>query len=236
VNLLHVKDYEAYGLDEGAQAKLAVLGDLLLQAPLNVTGLKDPGEIERVHFLDSLSLLTLPQVRPAGLLADVGSGGGLPALVLALALPHAEVTAIESVGKKCEHIAHCATMLELSNLNVRCMRAEDCGRGEDRARYDLVVSRALDALPVVAEYSMPLLRVGGVMVAMKGAVSDQECTHALAALGILGSDAMEAVQLFPFAGARSRVVFVAEKQRDTPAAYPRRTGVPHKRPLGRSTS
>lgn len=236
MNLVHAKEYTEYGLDEAAQARLGILGDLILAAGINITGVRDSLSIEKIHFLDSLSLLKLSAVRSAELLADIGSGGGLPALVLALVLPGTTVTAVESVGKKCEHISHTAEVLGLSNVRVACMRAEDHARTEARAVYDVVVSRALAPLPVVVEYSMPLLREGGTMVAMKGAISDQERTHAVAALGILGSGRMEAVQLAPFTGARDRLAYVAKKTGMTPDAYPRRAGVPLKRPLRQSSS
>lgn len=222
----------ACGLDAGALRRLAVLGDLVLSAGLNITGVKDPTEIERVHFLDSLSLLRLEVVSSAKHLADVGSGGGMPALVLALALPGTEVTAIEAQRKKCEHIERTAEALDLGNVTVRCLRAEDHARSGGREAYDAVVSRALAALPVVAEYSLPLLRVGGNMVAMKGRVSDQERTQASHALGILGADELEVVRLDPFPGSRDRLAYVARKVRTTPSAYPRRAGMPANRPLG----
>jgi 16S rRNA (guanine527-N7)-methyltransferase len=205
----------------------------MIGAELNISSIKVPGEIEKTHFLDSLSLLKLPEVVAARKIADIGSGGGLPALVLALALPGAQVSAIESVGKKCEYVQHVAAELSLTNVNVCCERAEEHARSGSRGGYDVAVSRAVAPLPVVAEYSMPLLRVGGVMVAMKGLISDQERTHALVALGILGADGMEIVRLDPFFGSRDRVVYVARKLRETPDAYPRRAGVPQKRPLGR---
>lgn len=232
MRLLHGTEYEGHGLDGAAQAKLALLGDLILDAGVNVTAVKDPLDIERLHFLDSLCLLDLRWVRAAVSVADVGSGGGLPALVLALALPSTRVTAIESTSKKCEHIRYAASVLGLSNLEVCCERVEDHARGEGRESYDVVVSRAVSSLPVMAEYSFPLLQVGGTMVAMKGVVSIEERTHAIAALGILGGDEMEAVRADPFPGARDRWVYVARKKRPTPDTYPRRTGVPQKRPLG----
>lgn len=232
MNLVHAAEYERYGIDAVAQSRLSALGDLILSAPLNVTGIKDPAEIERVHFLDSLSLLELSEVRSAVSLADVGSGGGLPALVLALVSPETKVTAIESIRKKCDHIGEAASALGLSNLHVCCARAEDCARTQDREAFDVVVSRAVASLPVVAEYSMPLVRLGGHMVAMKGVISDQERTHALAALGILGSDGLDVIELHPFAESRGRLAYVAKKTRMTPATYPRRAGVPQKRPLG----
>ncbi len=232
MELIYGAEYAGHGLDSAAQERLAVLGDFILNAGLNVTGIRDPEDIERFHFLDSLSLLKLGDVASAERLADVGSGGGLPALVLALALPGTAVAAIESVRKKCEHIAQAALALDLNNVQVYCERAEDHGRSDAREAYDVVVSRAVAPLPVVAEYSMPLLAVGGAMVAMKGPLSDQERTQGLLALGILGADGMEAVSLDPFDGARERLVYLARKVRKTPSAYPRRAGMPQKRPLG----
>jgi 16S rRNA (guanine527-N7)-methyltransferase len=236
VNLTHTDDYKGCGLDSTAQERLAILGDLILGAELNITGITDPSEIEKIHFLDSLSLLKVPDVRLAKDIADVGSGGGFPALVLALALPTTTVTAIESVGKKCEHIRQASAALGLANVRVRCERAEDHAGSGGRESYDVVVSRAVASLPVVAEYSLPLLRVEGVMIAMTGAISDQERTQALLALGILGAEGMEIVRLEPFSESRDRLCCVARKLRSTPSAYPRRAGVPQKRPLGQPSA
>jgi 16S rRNA (guanine527-N7)-methyltransferase len=166
------------------------------------------------------------------LIADLGSGGGLPALVLGIALPTARITAIESQRKKCRHIERSVAALALENVHVCCARAEDHGQGEGREAYDVVVSRAVASLPVLAEYSLPLLRIGGAMVAMKGLISDHECIQASHALGILGADRLEVVRLDPFAGSRDRLAYLAKKISETPGAYPRRAGVPFKRPLG----
>ncbi len=210
------------------------MGDLLLGADFNVTGIRDPGEIERRHFLDALSLLGLAAVLSANRLGDVGSGGGLPALVLALALPKTQVTAIESQRKKCAFVGRVAETLGLANVTVCNQRAEDYGCSEGRESQDVVVSRAVAPLSVVAEYSVPLLRLGGAMVAMKGAISDQERIEALIALGILGAERLEAVRLDPFPGAKNRWAYLATKALATPAEFPRRAGIPAKRPLGRS--
>jgi 16S rRNA (guanine527-N7)-methyltransferase len=232
VELDHAADYAGYGLDSTGQERLAALGDVILEAGLNITGVRESGEIEKIHFLDSLSLLKLSAIREAGQLADVGSGGGLPGLVLALSLPGAVVTCVESVAKKCAYIEHAAAALGLANVRVCCERAEDHARSGGRDAYDVVVSRAVGPLAVVAEYSLPLVRVGGTMVAMKGLISDQERTHGLVALGILGANGMEMIRLDPFSGSRERMACVAMKLHATPSAYPRRAGIPLKRPLG----
>jgi 16S rRNA (guanine527-N7)-methyltransferase len=232
LDLAYTSQYSSYGLDESQQRRLARLGDLILSAELNITAIREPGEIERQHFLDSLSLLRVPAVPAAAHIADIGSGGGLPALVLALVLPQSCVTAVESQRKKCLYIANVAAELALSNLSVVCCRAEDYGRSTGRDTQDVVVSRAVASLPVVAEYSIPLLRLGGRMVAMRGHVSDQERIQASKALGILGAGALDLVRLEPFEGASNRWVCVATKIQRTPDDYPRRSGLPAKRPLG----
>jgi len=232
LELTELQAYAERGLDQRAQQRLALLGDFILGAGFNVTGVTDSREVERVHFLDSLSLLDLECVSSAKRLADLGSGAGLPALVLALARPLVHVVAVESQRKKCAHIERAAEALSLTNVEVRWARAEEYGRNQGREAHDVVVSRALAALPVVAELSLPLLVEGGTMVAMKGTISDQERIHAEAALGILGSGSMEVVRLRPFQGAENRLAYLARKTRPTPDRYPRRPGIPGKRPLG----
>jgi 16S rRNA (guanine527-N7)-methyltransferase len=232
LKLLHTACYAARGLDDEAQGRLSTLGDLIAGAGFNVTAVTDPKEIELQHFLDSLSLLDLQEVISAKVLADIGSGGGLPALVLAVALPEADIRAIESQRKKCAFIEAAADALGATNVSVICARAEEYGRVAGRQAHDVVVSRALASLPLVAEYSLPLLRLGGAMVAMKGLISDQERIQGLRALGILGADGLDAIRLRPFAGAENRWAYVARKARVTPEEFPRRSGLPAKRPLG----
>ena len=232
MELSEVQAYTSRGLDERARERLALLGDLITYAGFNVSGVKRPLEIERVHFLDSLSLLDLECISAGTRLADLGSGAGLPALVLGIALSTLQIVAVESQQKKCAFIDGAAKALRLENVEVCCVRAEDYGRGSGRGAHDVVVSRALAALPVVAELSVPLLASGGTMVAMKGAVSDQERTQAEMALGILGCGTLHAVRLRSFSQAENRLAYLAKKMRATPERYPRRPGMPQKRPLG----
>jgi 16S rRNA (guanine527-N7)-methyltransferase len=232
LELREIQAYSDRGLGGLAQERLAVLGDIIMQAGFNVTAVRGPHEIERVHFLDSLSLLDLDCVNGACCLADLGSGAGLPALVLAIARPSLRIVAVESQGKKCNHIDRALQVLSLDNVEVCCCRAEEYGRIDGREAHDVVVSRALAALPVFAELSAPLLVRGGAMVAMKGVVSDQERIHAESALGILGCGPLQTVRLRSFPGAVNRLAYVAQKIRPTPGRFPRRPGIPQKRPLG----
>jgi len=232
LRLENQETYRLRGLEEEAIEALGVLGDLLLKSPVNVTGHTAPGEIERNHFLDSLSLLEVEPLRRVRSIVDVGSGGGFPALVLALALPQSRIVALDSVGKKCRFIREAAEVLGLRNLEVEQARAEEAGRGKYRGFFEAGVARAVAGLPVDAELVVPLLRMGGVFVDMKGAMSNEELTHGKTALGILGAQYEEIRSVEPFPGADNRWLFVARKIAATPDRYPRRTGVPAKRPLG----
>ncbi len=233
VLLTHKKAYVQKGLNRRSLERLSLYGDLLLRPGPNVTGIHDSDGIERLHFLDCLSLLDLPPVRLARSVVDVGSGAGLPALVVALALPGTQVVAVESVGKKCRFIEEAAMLMELGNVTVRCARVEEYARQAGRSVHDVAVSRALASLPVVAEYSLPLLALGGVMVAMKGEISTQERIQSQKALDILGGGELESVRLEPFPEAENRWIYMAEKVSGTPSSFPRRPGLASQRPLGR---
>lgn len=232
MNLQETAAYVAYGVTDEMIAKLGRFGDLLLSSPVNVTAIRDPLGIEHLHFLDSLSLLTVPEVNEAGHAVDVGSGGGLPAIVLALALPGLNVVAVESIRKKCVFIEQAALLLGLCNLSVECARAEDLGRSGLREFFDVAVTRAVAPMAVVAEICLPLVRVGGVVVTMKGSMSDQERIQGQNALAMLGAEECPSRQVRPFPGAENRWLHVARKASPTPPEYPRRAGVPQKRPLG----
>jgi len=232
MRLLYRDSYIERGLNEEAMARLSALGDIILRTEFNVTGIDDPEDIERLHFLDCLSALDWKPVLSARSLVDIGSGAGLPALVLALALPGASISAVESRGKKCAFIRAAARRLGLVNVSVWCARVEAHGRGAGREAYDVAVSRAVASLPVIAEYSLPLLKLGGTMVALKGSISNEERIRGSRALGILGADGPDEIRLYPFRGAENRWAYVATKTRPTPDAYPRRPGIPTKRPLG----
>jgi 16S rRNA (guanine527-N7)-methyltransferase len=228
------EQYEALGLSGTAVERLSRFGDLLISCPFNVTSLSEPWAIEQQHFLDALSLLGIAAVREARDLVDVGSGGGLPALVLAIALPETLVVALESVNKKCDFIRRAAATLGLENAEVECARAEDYGRGRGRERFDVAVARAVAGLPVLAELCLPLVRVGGTLVAMKGAISNQECMEGEKAIAILGGEEASVVPVEPFSGAENRCLVVARKRTRTPGSFPRRAGVPERKPLGMS--
>jgi 16S rRNA (guanine527-N7)-methyltransferase len=232
VHLEHGPEYSRLGLDQAAVDRLARFGDLLHEAKTNVTAIREPESIERFHFLDSLALLGIEEAVSATSLVDLGAGAGLPALVLAVALPDTMVTAVESVHKKCHFMEKVAAELGLTNVNVVCARAEDFGHSSARESFEVATARALASLAVVLEYALPLVRVGGLVVAMKGAMSDQERTAGENAAGILGGRVAGRERVRPFAEAENRWLYLVDKVDHTPDRFPRKPGVPAKRPLG----
>jgi 16S rRNA (guanine527-N7)-methyltransferase len=232
MDLQHCAEYTLLALDDLARGRLAVLGDLLLTARSNVTAIRDPAGIERRHFLDSLTLLSLPPVAAAQAIVDIGAGAGFPSLVLAVALPATRVTAVESVRKKCEFMEQAAERLQLGNFSVVWGRAEDVAHTQMRESFDVATARALASWPVILEYGLPMVRLGGSVVAMKGAMSDLERTAGEEAAGILGGRVAAVERVHPFPGAANRWLYLVEKLRPTPGRYPRKAGVPGRRPLG----
>ena len=191
------------------------------------TSVHDRAEVLDVHIADSLAGMEVDAVREAGRIADLGSGAGLPGLVLAIARPEAEVVLVESVGKKCAWLERTIEALGLTNARVVCARVEEM----DEAPFDVVTARALAALPVLCEYAAPLLRQGGSLVAWKGAVGAEEEADGLHAAEVLGLERVEVRAVEPYAGSERRTLHVFRKLQPTPEMYPRRAGMAAKRPL-----
>lgn len=220
-----------FDLPEGSQAKLLNLLGLLASEQSSITSVRDPEEAVEIHVADSLTGLLVPAVRQAGRIADIGAGAGLPGLVLAIALPDAQVTLIESIGSKASFISSAAADLDLPNVDVEPVRAEEVGT---EPGFDVVTARALGSLPLVLEYAAPLLRIGGSAVAWKGAREPEEELAGQSAATELGLGAPEWVPLESglVRGARDRHLVVCEKIAPTPERFPRRPGIARKRPLG----
>ena len=206
---------------------------LLLEANarLNLTRIVAPEHVARLHLLDALSALpTLDRIAPARAL-DVGCGGGVPGIILAIARPAVSWTLVDSVGKKADAIRGFVDALDLANVTVVAERAENLGRDAAyRESFDLVTARACASLPVLAEYALPLLTTGGSLLAWKGLVAPDELAAGDAAAdGLGGARARTVPAGIPALGDHRFVV--VEKLRPTPAAYPRRAGEPTRRPL-----
>ena len=224
-------------VDPEARDRLFAYADLLSRyEKANVIGTRDFREILQRHVLDSLSCLMFSQLRGTGRLADIGSGGGLPGIPLAVVLPEAEVTLIESVGKKAAFLRYASDELGLANVEVGNARVEDVARvGNRRGTYDICTVRALARLSVIAEYALPLLGNGGHVVAMKGREDADERAEGERAAAVLGGRVGGEILVPQVACAeqRERRLLLLEKTGETPSAYPRKTGTPARNPLGR---
>ncbi len=199
----------------------------------SLTAITDYEKVQVKHFLDSLSCLrVLGTLAPAARCIDIGAGAGFPGLPLKIVLPQMRLTLLESVGKKVVFLEHMVAELGLGNVEVVKGRAEELGRRPDyRETYELALARAVAGLPVLLEYALPLLRVGGVFVAQKGSEVAEEVQGAEPAMKLLGGR-LEEVRAVQLPGLElPRHLVVVEKTTLTPDKYPRRPGIPAKRPL-----
>ena len=199
---------------------------------INLTAIRDPEQMLSKHFLDSLSVLKATGCLNGQRVADVGTGAGFPGLVLKIACPAMRLTLIESVGKKAKFCRHIVETLGLENVEVLTARAEEIGQQEGhREAYDWAVARAVAQLPILAEYLLPLVRLEGHMLAQKGETAPREAQEATRALQILGGK-LEKIETVELPGiVETRHLVVIRKVAATPVRYPRRPGMPAKKPL-----
>jgi 16S rRNA (guanine527-N7)-methyltransferase len=203
----------------------------------NLTTVRDPDGIDKRHFLESLSLARL--LVDSGLLAtvggqkvlDLGSGAGFPGLPLKIALPLIHIDLLEANGKRSQFLRETCQALDLKDVRVLSGRAETLARdAEHRGAYDLVLARAVSPLPLLVEYSLPFLRLGGFLAAPKGSAATAEIAASAAALRELNGELKEVRPFVPPGGLHQTLV-VIEKVGPTPERFPRKPGIARKRPL-----
>ncbi|MHB1390304.1 MAG: 16S rRNA (guanine(527)-N(7))-methyltransferase RsmG [Thermoleophilia bacterium] len=222
-----------YHLDEDQIASLARLRELLIsQTDRNLTAVSDPDVIIRVHFLDNLWLLGLPEMTTAGEVVDIGSGAGFPGLPLAIARPDLNFSLIESNGKKSAFISRCIDVLGLKNATVLPQRAEEVAGSQLRETFDLALARAVGSLPEILEYALPLLKLGGHALLQRGARESRDLHAAGMAAALLGGEPGRIIEATPYPQAKNLHVWVFNKVAASPPKYPRRPGMARKRPLG----
>lgn len=226
--------------DAGDVERLGLyLGDLMAaNAAMNLTAVRDAEEAWTRHILDSLTLIALlVELPPSSKVIDVGSGGGLPGIPLAICMPQMRFTLLEATGKKAEFLRRVVEHLELPNVQVLESRAEKAAhdRGEKtaagrsgghREAYDAAIARAVGRLATLAELVVPFVKINGQALLIKGQAADEEVAEAADALKMLN-----AVHIGTVPTQTGRVV-VLEKRVATPRLYPRRDGEPKRSPLG----
>ncbi len=198
----------------------------------NLTAIRDVEGIRTKHFLDSFSCVLAWKENPPRRLIDIGTGAGFPGIPLKILYPSMRLTLVESVGKKTNFCRHMVETLKLDDTEVVTARAEDVGQmPAHREAYDWAVARAVANLQVLAEYLLPLVQVGGAMLAQKGQSGPAETHKAEKALKILGGRTRQLLPVTLPGVADERFLVVMDKVAATPPQYPRKPGIPAKKPL-----
>ncbi|MBN1452238.1 MAG: 16S rRNA (guanine(527)-N(7))-methyltransferase RsmG [Anaerolineales bacterium] len=198
----------------------------------NLTAIRDVAGIRTKHFLDSFSCVLAWKANPPANLIDVGTGAGFPGIPLKIIYPNTKVTLVESVGKKAMFCQHIVRLLGLEGVDVINARAEDLGQmREHRERYDWGVARAVANMRVLSEYLLPLVQVGGRMLAQKGESGPAEVHSAENAIKLLGGEVRQLIPVTLPGVVDERHLVLVDKVAATPPGYPRKPGIPTKKPL-----
>jgi len=198
----------------------------------NLTAIRDTESIRTKHFLDSFSCVLAWKASPPNHLIDVGTGAGFPGIPLKILYPNLKLTLVESVRKKVMFCQHIVSLLGLEHVNVLQARAEDLGQDpQNREKFDWAVARAVANLNVLSEYLIPLVKVGGAMLAQKGESGPAEAQSAEGAMTLLGGKLKQLIPVNLPGVADDRYLVVVDKVAATPPKYPRKPGIPGKQPL-----
>lgn len=218
------------------QIEQFVIYDRLLREwneKLNLTGIIEPEDVRVRHFLDSLSVADVMGFDAGDNVIDVGTGAGFPGLALAIAFPQIDVTLLDSTQKKLRFLDAVIEEIGITNCRTVHGRAEDVGQDlKHREQYDVVVARAVALLPTLLEYLVPLAKVGGFCIAMKGESAQREVDESKRSLFVLKAEAKPVVPIQLPSVENTHYLVTIEKLDKTPSIYPRQAGTPKKKPIG----
>ena len=199
---------------------------------INLTAITEKEEVYLKHFYDSIAPILQGLIENQEIkLLDIGAGAGFPSLPMKILYPQLDVTIIDSLNKRINFLTLLAQELELENVHFYHGRAEDFGQDTNfRAQFDIVTARAVARLQVLSELTIPFLKVGGKLLALKASNAPEELTEAKNALNLLFSKVEDNIS-YTLPNGDPRYITVVEKKKETPNKYPRKAGMPNKRPL-----
>ena len=197
---------------------------------INLTAITDPKEFAIKHIVDSLSILRAEPELDGRRVIDVGTGAGFPGVPLKIFCPSLKLTLLDSLNKRINFLSAVVEELGLEGVESVHARAEEAAHSDLRGAFDIVLSRAVARLSVLTEYCLPFADAGGKFIALKGSNVEGELKEARAAIKILGGAALEPIE-FTLPNGDSRTLVLIEKRKRTPEHFPRRPGIPERKPL-----
>ncbi|MCD9024849.1 16S rRNA (guanine(527)-N(7))-methyltransferase RsmG [Cohnella silvisoli] len=236
IQVQFTKQVEKLGitLSEGQLAQFESYYSLLIEwnEKINLTGITERDAVYEKHFYDSLTIAGVIPLDKQSSLADIGSGAGFPSIPLAIVFPHLQITIIDALAKRIKFLGEVTSKLGLTKILCLHSRAEDAARKrEHRDCYDVVTARAVARLSVLNEFCLPFVRTGGLFIAMKGTDISAELDESRYSAAKLNGKIQDVKRLtLPSEGAERHLV-ICMKESPTPAAYPRKAGIPIKSPL-----
>lgn len=199
---------------------------------MNLTGIVEEKEVYIKHFLDSISAVKNGYIKNGMSLIDVGTGAGFPGLPLRICLENLEVTLLDSLNKRINFLQEVSKSVGIDNIEYIHGRAEDFGKSEEyREKYDVATARAVAGLPVLMEFCIPFIKVGGHFVCLKGPNANLELGESKAAMEVLGVEFIEKIDVKLPESDLNHNILVFKKVKNTPEKYPRKAGKPSKNPI-----
>ncbi|MGG2468739.1 16S rRNA (guanine(527)-N(7))-methyltransferase RsmG [Paraclostridium bifermentans] len=199
---------------------------------MNLTGIEEEKEVYIKHFLDSVAAVKKGYIKDGMSIIDVGTGAGFPGLPLRICLENSKVTLLDSLNKRINFLSEVCTNINIDDIELIHGRAEDFGKDEKyREQYDIATARAVAGLPILMEFCVPFIKVGGYFVCLKGPNADTELEESTKAMEVLGLEFVEKIDVeLPEIELKHNIV-VFKKVNSTPAKYPRKAGKPVKTPI-----
>ncbi|EQF22435.1 ribosomal RNA small subunit methyltransferase G [Clostridioides difficile CD160] len=199
---------------------------------MNLTGIEDEKEVYVKHFLDSISAVKNGYIKNGMSIIDVGTGAGFPGIPLKICLDDLELTLLDSLNKRINFLEEVGRELELANIKFIHGRAEDFGKDEKyREKYDIATARAVAGLPILMEFCVPFVKVGGYFICLKGPNANLELEESQKAIDILGLEFVEKIDVELPEIDLNHNILIFKKIKETPVKYPRKAGKPAKNPI-----